>query len=616
MGMSAAQARLLSITARITDNELRSQMLTNSKLRLADKSSAASEEYMEALNSQKLTFKTYNEDGTVVSSNLTPQLLYTYQPLKNQYGIQNSAGQYLVSGTDAKNYEASSDLKDFLSCYELVDETLFVGYEEQQKEYDEYLKDLADYNKYLDELNSYNKYQENLKKYNDYLADYAQYEKDYAQYQKDYEKYVEDYERYQNSLSSKDLYAVFSGAVGTSDTATGNGASYCYYMALNGNPSCYLHLLNELLDFDGVTLNTTKVHTATNGASFKINGVTGGMWGQANAEMHEVSDGLNETDSKGNPLRYCDGDDDLNSDGLQNILAQAAEEGRAPTELEILQSDYVLNDDGTYSLKSLKQKAIDMYYIIANRLITGATDMRNLLINFTDGDMKKLTLDEPEKPVRPVAPAKVDEPIKVDEPAAVEEPEPVQEPEKPMYDIIVNDSDKGQWYVNLWYMMNGSESSNKVHSATKDDGITYYGVSNNEKNAKTSNYKEIDSNLLSSSDWLEFALTNGVVTLSQASYYNPSTDGMKQPDLTCEGYTWNSIIYSNASDIVSVEDSAAIARAEVDYENTLREIENDDKKLDQDLKKLDTEHSALQTEYESIKSVIDKNVERSFKAFS
>ena len=91
---------------------------------------------------------------------------------------------------------------------------------------------------------------------------------------------------------------------------------------------------------------------------------------------------------------------------------------------------------------------------------------------------------------------------------------------------------------------------------------------------------------------------------------------MKQPDLTCEGYTWNSIIYSNASDIVSVEDSAAIARAEVDYENTLREIENDDKKLDQDLKKLDTEHSALQTEYESIKSVIDKNVERSFKAFS
>ena len=36
----------------------------------------------------------------------------------------------------------------------------------------------------------------------------------------------------------------------------------------------------------------------------------------------------------------------------------------------------------------------------------------------------------------------------------------------------------------------------------------------------------------------------------------------------------------------------------------------------QDLKKLDSEHNALQTEYESLKSVIDNNVERSFKAFS
>ena len=40
------------------------------------------------------------------------------------------------------------------------------------------------------------------------------------------------------------------------------------------------------------------------------------------------------------------------------------------------------------------------------------------------------------------------------------------------------------------------------------------------------------------------------------------------------------------------------------------------KKYDQDLKKLDTQHNALQTEYESLKNVIDKNVERSFKAFS
>jgi len=38
MGMSASQARLLSLTTRLTNNEFRAQTITNSKLRLADKS--------------------------------------------------------------------------------------------------------------------------------------------------------------------------------------------------------------------------------------------------------------------------------------------------------------------------------------------------------------------------------------------------------------------------------------------------------------------------------------------------------------------------------------------------------------------------------------------------
>jgi len=48
----------------------------------------------------------------------------------------------------------------------------------------------------------------------------------------------------------------------------------------------------------------------------------------------------------------------------------------------------------------------------------------------------------------------------------------------------------------------------------------------------------------------------------------------------------------------------------------MADLENKDNKLDLELKKLDTEHNALETEYESLKSVISKNVERSFKAFS
>ena len=48
----------------------------------------------------------------------------------------------------------------------------------------------------------------------------------------------------------------------------------------------------------------------------------------------------------------------------------------------------------------------------------------------------------------------------------------------------------------------------------------------------------------------------------------------------------------------------------------MNDIENKDKRLDMELKNIDTEHNALQQEYESIKSVISKNVERTFKIFS
>lgn len=80
--MSATQARLLTITGRLTDNEMRSQTITNAKLRLAQKSSEASQTYMDALSSEKLVFKTYGDNGETSTYNLTPALLYSYEPLK------------------------------------------------------------------------------------------------------------------------------------------------------------------------------------------------------------------------------------------------------------------------------------------------------------------------------------------------------------------------------------------------------------------------------------------------------------------------------------------------------------------------------------------------------
>jgi len=48
----------------------------------------------------------------------------------------------------------------------------------------------------------------------------------------------------------------------------------------------------------------------------------------------------------------------------------------------------------------------------------------------------------------------------------------------------------------------------------------------------------------------------------------------------------------------------------------MNKIEAKDQRYDLELKNIDTEHNSLQTEYESIKSAIDKNIERTFKLYS
>lgn len=658
MGMSASQARLLSITARLTDNELRSQTITNSKLRLAEKSSEASQEYMDALNSEKLTFRYYNDNGESSSYNLTPALLYSYEPLKNQYSIQNASGQNLVSATDAANFEKSANLSEFLSKYGLVESTgLSENYKEQLEKYNAYK---AEFKAWSAKNNDYIKYQADLETYGKDLKEYETQKKIYDAKKAKYDK---DLRTYNTLKGQPDLNAMFTKVVGTSGSPKS-----CYAKALNENRiECFTHILAHLLDYDGGNAPTTTQYETSLGKDIGIktqrfadNAISFSAIG-ASQDFKAISAALNLDGL------YCDGDDNLStSDDKENILKQIRNgkhepsstkkisdlpgytappnsnpdttlepsEGstteatdsstinsKEPSALDILTSDYkeeeIKNEDGTtdykYTLKTLKEKAIDLLYIIQNQTIFGVDveTMKKMLINFTDGDMKKLSMDEPEEPIEPVKPT---EPTAVDDPG--KEPTKVNEPTQNAFEFTINDKDKGQWYVNLWYMMNGSESANKIKSSTNSDGETIYGIDDNTKKTSAQNYKVIEDELLTSTDWLQFALKNGIVTLSQASYFNPAEDSAKTSEYTAEGFYWSQKPYTNASDIISVQDDAAIARAEVKYKNATTEIENKDKKYDQDLKKLDTQHNALQTEYESLKNVIDKNVERSFKAFS
>ena len=134
MGMAAGQARLLSITSRMSDNELRAQIINNDKMRLATKSAQVSEAYTTALNEAQLMFTSYDKDNNSSYKELTFNALTAYNQYNNQYAISNSAGQLLVSETDAKNFQAADgDMNKFLKQYNLEQTTTyFEGLEKYQ----------------------------------------------------------------------------------------------------------------------------------------------------------------------------------------------------------------------------------------------------------------------------------------------------------------------------------------------------------------------------------------------------------------------------------------------------------------------------------------------------
>jgi len=126
MGMAAAQARLLSITTRLSDNELRAQIINNDKMRLATESSQVSENYITALNEAQYMFSNYDKDSNVSYKKLTYNALTSYNAYNNQYALLNSSGQIIVSERDAVNFvNSKGDLTTFLKFYNLEEKTSY-----------------------------------------------------------------------------------------------------------------------------------------------------------------------------------------------------------------------------------------------------------------------------------------------------------------------------------------------------------------------------------------------------------------------------------------------------------------------------------------------------------
>ena len=113
-------------------------------------------------------------------------------------------------------------------------------------------------------------------------------------------------------------------------------------------------------------------------------------------------------------------------------------------------------------------------------------------------------------------------------------------------------------------------------------------------------YKTLEKGLASSTEWMKYALENGIGLIEQLNTVNG----------------WNKITYNSCSDITEETNSQKVTLAEAQYNKAMNQIQAKDERFDLELKNIDTEHASLQQEYESVKKAMEQNVQRTFKLYS
>ena len=626
MGLSASQARLLSITARLSDNELHSQQIANSKVRLADKTQEASQEYLDSLNATKLVFTTYNSDGGTIQNPLTAGLMYQYADMKNQYGISNTSGQLLVSATDAMNFENSANVNEFVSMYgvELTDNPKYTAALETLYGQDYNLFYNTADNTVNDGLNNF---ANGVKGWvGGWNTGMTQQQYDAWKSQSDWiDGYIGQasglYGELLNKLKDIPISPADKPTPPTKPTmptmpdmpdfaalAAAYNGSACYKDVNNntGNTRVW-HIEHNLCHLIwgpggfGTDSNGSKKTITNSDGTISItptgtlgnNSLTTGFGGSGKDAATTLLNGfkennvLEEYDCVKEVVQslidlYCD---------VINYLSNAG--------YSINSSAFTISSvEASKSANELYTQWQQFYTDLANLEDAGAKEYEDKRAEWQEEYDKQMEIynkeyEEYEKELEEYKEALLDgaawqqacnELYDQYQEAIANLPTPeIPDPEDP----------KTEWYTNLWHRMNGTSDD----KSTEGKNGTYY--------------KQLDDNLLNSDTWLQFALEHGVVMLEQVRFVEEAED-----DTGLEYSKWTATTYGSCSDITEVEDEVAIARAEAEYTKKLNEIEAKDKKYDNDIKKLDTEHNALQTEYDSVKSVIEKNVERSFKAFS
>ena len=661
MGMAAGQARLLSITSRMSDNELRAQIINNNKMRLASESSQVSENYVAALNEAQYMFTNYDADDNKSFQQLTFNALTSYNPYNNQYALTNASGNILLSERDAENYENSSNLSEFLAKYGLEYDTTYFDQFESGIDFYTAITDVHGNAKgfqglTIDKDTLYKMYtgvgggtynllpkisgianngydtinrSQSMNNYNTNLEIYSDKKEIFLAYSKE---------------AVKKVLATAYAAPSVSSAANGSAAldiAINYANKLKGSGWCSsesLNYYNEIINkLNGLKTNPyTDPDEVTKGGGYYLASGTGGnylVWwdGDPNTKP-EIEFKVN-----GNNLLYypscayagevLDGFGGTSINGVFNPDSNGSAQN--------FESVYY-NDDGSEGTIQLQ------YYsnLGFNNTEDGVFKFR---MRYTDEDLKsvasgyiaEMELTAVEKwdnitnwntflgPIAgtPFA-TTVTNAYNEYKQAATDLYSTIFGPTNPfdinriaiMDDIITLYNNYGDSFCDAFKPVFANILLDVVMDTYGEPKFGWIDINDNNKNAdakarwyeniynriQSGGYKVLQDGLASSPEWIRFAFESGVINMEQVDSYN----------------AWNTLIYTNCSDITTQTSDQMVAKAEAEYKAAMSKITNKDKRYDMELKNIDTEHNSLQTEYDSIKTAIDKNSERNFKLYS
>ena len=640
MGMSSSQARLLTLTSRLHSIEISAQKIEAEKLRLANDSNRVYENYLNKLEQTKLVASVLADNGSMTDIELTANVIYNYKTLQNQYTLITKDDKMLITESISNNYKNTDSLSSFLNAYGLatnVSQTIHhedpnPTYENQKQNYENALKNWE---------KSCTNIDDNYKAdYNAWLLEKAAYEESLSEFNKKHEQWIKDHEKWVPAEPDPDDQTQPWWTTTADDslaTKFESAGSSCYSSAKDGYVGCYAHVLAHIIDFsdgkgkgDGENPNsswydgTNNLITTTIGTTQQIlsSDITNaGMNSESNnTTMAEVSVKLDD-EAKLKP-KIATGE-------TCNVNASSSD-------YEKLVSKW---DYRTGQLKSTKQWAKDLYYVCKNTTsVNGynADDFTGTVVKFQEALKNSLTEfnqniydnyhkqwvdSEPQEPT--FNGTLRDKPTKPPYPPKPKEEDYINANPTIPRDEVLNhtsftDKDKAQWYINLWYRMEGLNETPKVAvTQVKDDATNtikeVYSVTNINKSNTTystnpdwnvqenDNYIVIPDNKIDDPQWLRNAVVEGYVLIQEFDKENNK---------------FFDTSVSVTTKINEIKDEKGVKKAEAEYEADMKKIDKKDRQYDTELAACETERNAIKEEVDTLKTVAKENVDRTFKLFS